>query len=204
MIGKYIEIHLEEKKIGGRRAYLLTIRNAKADAGQYNDRIFIYGADTWPYVRQARSVYGDRTIYVNVDQEPEKIKEVPAYSGGKMQVLVIVEGEPGSDSRATQLSPLELPHFGSSSSVMLIDYEGGTIRKRDILNTGTDNPMGLARFLVEQGVDELICGVIQLPCREWLSFKGVAVIENQRGLAERLVQSMLKSREYNFKKGDTI
>jgi hypothetical protein len=41
MIGKYIERHLEEKKIGERRAYLLTVRNTKTDAGQYSDRIIL-------------------------------------------------------------------------------------------------------------------------------------------------------------------
>lgn len=41
MIGKYIELHLDERKIGERRAYLLTVRNTKKDAGQYNDRIIL-------------------------------------------------------------------------------------------------------------------------------------------------------------------
>ncbi|WP_461365912.1 hypothetical protein [Candidatus Darwinibacter acetoxidans] len=41
MIGKHIELHLEEKKTGGRRTYLLTVRNTKKNAGQYSDRIVL-------------------------------------------------------------------------------------------------------------------------------------------------------------------
>lgn len=55
-------------------------------------RIFICGTDTWPYIQQARPVYGDGAVYLNVDQAPEKFKGMFAHSGGKMQVPVTVEG----------------------------------------------------------------------------------------------------------------
>ncbi len=41
MIGKYIELQLEERKEGERRTYLLKVRNTKPDAGQYTDRIIL-------------------------------------------------------------------------------------------------------------------------------------------------------------------
>jgi glutaredoxin 3 len=37
--------------------------------------------------------YGERAVYVNVDQDPEKLKEMLLLTGGKQQVPVIVEGE---------------------------------------------------------------------------------------------------------------
>jgi glutaredoxin 3 len=56
------------------------------------DTIIIYGTDTCPYCSQARVVYGDRAVYVNVGQHPEKLSEMLALTGGKRQVPVIVEG----------------------------------------------------------------------------------------------------------------
>jgi len=52
---------------------------------------------------------------VNVDQDPERLKEMLAYSGGKRQVPVIVEGEKvriGFAGNSTL--PLELPLFGGT------------------------------------------------------------------------------------------
>lgn len=55
------------------------------------EKIIIYGTDTCPFCVQARTAYGDSAIYVNVDENPEKLKEMLALSGGKRQVPVIVE-----------------------------------------------------------------------------------------------------------------
>jgi glutaredoxin 3 len=57
------------------------------------DKIIIYGTDTCPFCNQARAAYGDRAVYVNVDENPEKLKEMLALTGGKRQVPVIVEGD---------------------------------------------------------------------------------------------------------------
>ena len=56
-------------------------------------KIIIYGADTCPFCNQARAAYGDRAIYINVDADPEKLKEMLAISGGRRQVPVIVDGD---------------------------------------------------------------------------------------------------------------
>jgi glutaredoxin 3 len=57
------------------------------------DKIIIYGTDTCPFCNQARAAYGDRAVYVNVDEDSEKLKEMLALTGGKRQVPVIVEGD---------------------------------------------------------------------------------------------------------------
>jgi glutaredoxin 3 len=57
------------------------------------EKIIIYGTDTCPFCIQARAAYGDRAVYVDVGSDPEKLKEMLAYSGGKRQVPVIVEGD---------------------------------------------------------------------------------------------------------------
>ncbi len=58
-----------------------------------SDKIMIYGTDTCPFCNQARAAYGESAVYFNVDEDPERFQEMLTYSGGKMQVPVIVDGE---------------------------------------------------------------------------------------------------------------
>ena len=55
--------------------------------------ILIYGTNTCPFCVQAREAYGDRAVFINVDQDPERLNEMLALSSGKRQVPVIVEGD---------------------------------------------------------------------------------------------------------------
>jgi glutaredoxin 3 len=57
------------------------------------EKVIIYGTDTCPFCIQARAAYGGRAVFVNVDADPEKLKEMMVFSGGKRQVPVIVEGK---------------------------------------------------------------------------------------------------------------
>jgi glutaredoxin 3 len=56
-------------------------------------KIRIYGTATCPFCIQARAAYGERAIFIHVDEDPEKLREMLALSGGRRQVPVIVEGE---------------------------------------------------------------------------------------------------------------
>jgi glutaredoxin len=56
-------------------------------------KIIIYGTKTCPFCVQARDAYGDRAIFVNVDEDPESLEKMLSLSGGKRQVPVIVEGD---------------------------------------------------------------------------------------------------------------
>jgi glutaredoxin len=56
-------------------------------------KILIFGTDTCPFCIQAREAYRDRAVFINVDKNPEALKEMLALSGGKRQVPVIVEGD---------------------------------------------------------------------------------------------------------------
>lgn len=44
-------------------------------------------------MQAARVACGDRAIYINVQEDPEKFEEMLTYSGGKMEVPVIVDGD---------------------------------------------------------------------------------------------------------------
>jgi len=55
--------------------------------------------------------------------------------------------------------------------------------------------MELARRLVEIGVDMLICGGIQRTCKEWLTGRGVRVVDNQKGQADDLVMKFMRKEQ---------
>lgn len=57
------------------------------------DKIMIYGTDACPFCKQAREAYGDRAVFIDVQEDAEKLKEMLALTGGKRQVPVIVEGD---------------------------------------------------------------------------------------------------------------
>jgi len=56
-------------------------------------KIIIYGTQTCPFCVQAREAYGDRAVFVNVDEKKEYLDEMLLLSQGKRQVPVIVEGD---------------------------------------------------------------------------------------------------------------
>lgn len=56
----------------------------------------IYGKDTCPYTTNAREAFekeGATVEYVNVKQDPSRISEMLAHSGGRRAVPVIVDGD---------------------------------------------------------------------------------------------------------------
>jgi len=54
-------------------------------------KIIIYGTKTCPFCIQAREAYGDKAVFVNVDEDQESLDKMLFLSGGKRQVPVIVE-----------------------------------------------------------------------------------------------------------------
>lgn len=55
-------------------------------------KVIIYGTETCPFCKRAREAYGDRAIFYNVSEAPERLKEMLVYSRGEQTVPVIVEG----------------------------------------------------------------------------------------------------------------
>ena len=82
------------------------------------NKIIIYGTDTWPFCSQARAAYGDKAIYINVEKDPEKFDEMLAYSGGKTEIPVIVDGNKVSVGFAGDVSMRGgIPLFGGTWTV---------------------------------------------------------------------------------------
>jgi glutaredoxin 3 len=78
-------------------------------------KVIIYGTEECPYVKKAREAYGDKAIFYNVKNDPEKLpkpkvtlwpvtlwsQEMLVYSKGENRVPVIVEKEEVTGQKAT-------------------------------------------------------------------------------------------------------
>ena len=64
-------------------------------------KVIIYGTETCPFCKRAREDYGDRAIFYNVSEDPERLKEMLVYSKGDQRVPVIVESDEVTGQRAT-------------------------------------------------------------------------------------------------------
>ncbi len=64
-------------------------------------KVIIYGTETCPFCKKAREAYGDRAVFYNVTEDPEKLREMLVYSKGEQRVPVIVEKEEVTGQKAT-------------------------------------------------------------------------------------------------------
>jgi len=85
------------------------------------------------------------------------------------------------------------PHFGASSTFLLLETNGTAICREATWDMPGESPMEMARRLADLGVEKLICGGIQNHHKEWLIRKGITVVDNQRGVAKKIVQNLLRS-----------
>jgi glutaredoxin 3 len=58
-----------------------------------DDTVFIYGKPGCPYTRRALRAYGDRAVLIDVIEDPSKIPDMLALSGGQRKIPVIVDGD---------------------------------------------------------------------------------------------------------------
>ena len=63
-------------------------------------KVIIYGTETCPFCKKAREAYGDRAIFYNVINDPERLREMLVYSKGDEMVPVIVEKEEVTGQKA--------------------------------------------------------------------------------------------------------
>jgi len=83
------------------------------------------------------------------------------------------------------------PHFGASSTFLLVETDGTTICGEATWDLPGEGPMEIARRLTDLGVEKLICGGIQNQNKEWLMGKGIMVVDNQKGVAREIVRTHL-------------
>lgn len=87
------------------------------------------------------------------------------------------------------------PHFGASSKFLFVVTEDETIVDERVLHLEESGPMRQARKLVGLGIHGIICGGIQDRFKDWLVEKGVAVVDNQKGTVEVVVEDLLGRRK---------
>jgi glutaredoxin 3 len=56
-------------------------------------KIIIYGTNNCPFCIQARESYGDKAVFINVENDTERLNEMLNFPDGRRQVPVIVEGD---------------------------------------------------------------------------------------------------------------
>lgn len=79
------------------------------------EKIIIYGTRTCPFCIQAREAYGDKAVFIDVDEDQESLNKMLSLSGGKRQVPVIVEGDKVTTGFAGEISLRGgIPLFGGT------------------------------------------------------------------------------------------
>ena len=64
-----------------------------------------------------------------------------------------------------------------------------------VLDLNQAGPLQQARQLVSLGVGGVLCGGIQIRCKEWLIRNGVDVVDNQRGNVQNVLKEFLGRNE---------
>ena len=93
------------------------------------------------------------------------------------------------------------PYFGNSPTIGFYIVKQGNIREKWIIEPDTDDPMETIRKITGFKTDILVCGGIQNFCKQWLQLKGVVVMENQKGEAEQVVESLMASECFRHNTG---
>jgi predicted Fe-Mo cluster-binding NifX family protein len=83
------------------------------------------------------------------------------------------------------------PYFGASSKFLVVETEGKSIRQVSKLDIVDETPMAISTHLIRLGVEKIICGGIQSFYKDWLIKKGVNVVDNQKGIAIKIVKESL-------------
>lgn len=83
------------------------------------------------------------------------------------------------------------PYFGSSSKILLVEMQDQSITAESTWEVEGEGAMEIARNLFDLGVENLICGGIQHRYKDWLTQRGVRVVDNQKGPAMEAIQNLL-------------
>lgn len=84
------------------------------------------------------------------------------------------------------------PHFGSSSQIMLVEIRSGSVHQEATWDIGGQNPLEIARRLMDLDIDKIICGGINRFYKEWLIEKGVSVEDNRKGEVREIIERLLR------------
>lgn len=82
-------------------------------------------------------------------------------------------------------------HFGHTSQFKIYDVENGVITKTQVIDTMGSGHGALAGFLVQNGVDALICGGIGGGAQSALAAAGIKLYGGASGNADNAVKSLL-------------
>lgn len=90
--------------------------------------------------------------------------------------------------------PLVSPRFGYSPEMILVTIEGGEIVSQERLYTRGLNIPHLLNHLSASKVDAVICGGIDDFCYRQLASRGISIVPNVVGDAERALEFFLRGK----------
>jgi predicted Fe-Mo cluster-binding NifX family protein len=90
--------------------------------------------------------------------------------------------------------PFVSPRFGYAPEIVLVTIEGDEIVSRERLYTGGLSIHHLLNNLSASNVNAVICGGINGFCYRRLVSRGISVVPDVRGEAERALQLFLRGR----------
>ena len=82
-------------------------------------------------------------------------------------------------------------HFGHTAAFKIYEIENNEIKSAQVVNTNGSGHGALAGFLVEQGVDTLICGGIGGGAQMALANAGIKLYGGVQGDADDAVEALL-------------
>lgn len=86
------------------------------------------------------------------------------------------------------------PHFGASRRLLLMDIDSSAISEETLLDIEEEGAVNLLRRLADLRVEKVVCGGIHSYYKEWLTGKGIEVLDNQAGVAKEVVQNLFLSK----------
>jgi len=83
------------------------------------------------------------------------------------------------------------PHFGKASEFKIYDVENGEIVKSEVISTNGQGHGAMAKILLEQKVNVVICGGIGGPAIEMLAKAGIDCFPGNAGPVDDVVKAFL-------------
>jgi predicted Fe-Mo cluster-binding NifX family protein len=85
------------------------------------------------------------------------------------------------------------PDFSTATGLLVVVSQEGNISCRWRMEVSELSPLEKARKLVSLGIDRLVCGGIEISTRAWLERRGVQVVTDVVGEAEKVLSDLAAS-----------
>jgi len=89
------------------------------------------------------------------------------------------------------------PVFDTAEYLLLVDIDNGLEQKREVLKMEDPMPLHRVGYLINHGVDLLICGAITRPLKESFNSDKIKIIPFICGNVEQIITALIKGNNIN-------